>query len=210
MAHRKQFNDLCQALEFTEYEHDKHADIIRHVIRNPEFSVNTIHGWRGSLAKAALHVACGDTIQSSVGAQLLLSDKRCDVNLSDFTGDTAMITALKQVRSENDIHAQIVRLLLAHPRIDINQRTVYIRTALHQACAESVKSHVGAQLLLSDERCDVNLRDDEGLTPLMTVGFFAQSTGGIHRKILNMLLERPKTDANILNKCNEPALMYFL
>ena len=35
------------------------------------------------------------------------------------------------------------------------------------ACGWGIKSHVGVQLLLSDERCDVNLLAGDGYTALM-------------------------------------------
>ena len=166
------FKILCQALELTRSYHDKYADTIRQVLKTPEFDVNSVKDW-GDLVSvqgsSALHVACGPRTRSHVGVQLLLSDERCDVNLRNDNGDTALMVAVKLVQFKGDKHSKIMRLLLAHPRMDINKRNPIgkmalddfecLQTALHKACNEDIKSHVGAQLLLSDERCDVNACD---------------------------------------------------
>ena len=52
-------------------------------------------------------------------------------------------------------HAQIVRLLLAHPSFDVSKQNNKCQTVLRMACDMFVHSHVGAQLLLIDNRCDV-------------------------------------------------------
>ena len=97
------FNDLCRALELTESEHDEHADTIRRVLKMPGFDVNKQGQWgKWWKHRAALHVACGDNIRSHVGAQLLLSDDRCDVNLQDGHGNTALMEALSWVVSSDN------------------------------------------------------------------------------------------------------------
>ena len=110
------YGDLWRALELTEHEQDKHASIVNLVLNDHEFDVNelkSVNKW----ARAALHVACGRNVQSHVGAQLLLADERCDVNLQDGDGRTPLMTAVRWAKSENDKHVKIVRLLLDHPRI---------------------------------------------------------------------------------------------
>ena len=69
-------------------------------------------------------MACENDIQSHFGAQLLLSDERCDVNLQDGRGDTALMIAVGKVKSKDDKHAKIIQTLLAHPRIDVNARAL--------------------------------------------------------------------------------------
>ena len=97
------FNDLCRALELTESEHDEHADTIRRVLMTPGFDVNRLGQWsKRWWGRTALHVGCGDNIRSHVGAQLLLSDDRCDVNLQDGHGNTALMEALSWVVSSDN------------------------------------------------------------------------------------------------------------
>ena len=163
----KYFDNLMCALVSTRSEHDEHADTIRAALNNPEFDINRLRVWGGlPFAEAALlHVACSFVTQSHVGAQLLLSNERCDVNLQDSDGDTALMKAVEEVETEDDKHAKIIRLLLAHPIIDVNKQNKDGKTALHTACAR--KTQVAVQLLLSDGRCDVNVRNIEDDTPLM-------------------------------------------
>ena len=126
------FEDMCRALELIESEHDIYAGIIRLVLKTPGFDVNTLQQWGNEWRhrRAALHAACGDTIRSHVGAQLLLSDERCDVNLRDGDGRTALMTAVRLVESENDKHAKIVRNLLAHPHAMVNKTREFSDTPL--------------------------------------------------------------------------------
>ena len=113
------FQKLWRSLKLTESEDDEHADTIRDVLCKPEFDVN-IHKRQYSCRPGALHVACGYKIRSHVGAQLLLSDERCDVNLQDDGGGTALMETVVYVRFDDDKYAKILRLLLAHQSIDVN------------------------------------------------------------------------------------------
>ena len=93
-------NAISKQLHLVESEHDEHAAEIRRLL-----DVQTISPWAGCLQNvqaigawadrvwwndywphSALHVACGPNIRSHIGAQLLLSDKRCDVNILDKDG----------------------------------------------------------------------------------------------------------------------------
>ena len=58
------FANLCQALEFTESEHDEHADFIKQVWNTPGFDVNRREEWEGwpRGRQAALHVATLPTL----------------------------------------------------------------------------------------------------------------------------------------------------
>ena len=69
--------------------------------------------------------------------------------------------AVRKLKSEDDKHAKIIRLLLAHPRIDVNKQDRRGVTAAHKA------NYYGVLLLLGDQRFDVNLATAEGETVLM-------------------------------------------
>ena len=203
------FKDLCKALELTESEHDEHAHTIRRVLKTPGFDVNMLEEW-GECRKyrSPIHVACHQNIRSHVGAQLLLSDERCDVNLliimGDDAGRTALMTAVERVKCEDDNHAKIVRLLLAHPRINVNKRGSMGETALHSACVDNVESHVGVQLLLSDERCDVNLRNENDSTALMEAVTNVSSHIVAKFNFAKWLPKRKKVDINYVKKHSAP------
>ena len=92
------------------------------------------------------------------------------------------MTAVEVVESEDDNHATIIRLVLAHPRIDVNKQNNVGETAIHMACGYYINSHVGAQLLLNAERCDVNLQDDYGRTALMQAVKGVESEDDKHKK----------------------------
>ena len=105
-----------------------------------------------------------------------------------------------KVKSEDDKHAKIVRLLLAHPRINVNKRGSMGETALHSACVDNVESHVGVQLLLSDERCDVNLRNETGNTALIEAVTNVSSHIVAKFNFAKWLPKRKKVDINYVKK----------
>ena len=200
-VNNKLYKALYKSLELTTSERDEHADTIRQVLSTVGFDVNSLEWWgRWHIGRSALHVACNRKIRSSVGAKILLRDERCDVNLTDCLGETALMTAVKWVRSDDDQYAEIIRLLLAHPHININMKSANWnnnQTALHKASVADIKSHVGAQLLISDKRCDVNVLDSEGNTPLMKAVRLAKYRHDKHAKIIRLLLAHPRIDVNL-------------
>ena len=105
------------------------------------------------------------------GTLLLLDDEGCDVNIQGKDGDTVLMLATTMIREDDDKFAQLSRRLLANPRIDVNKRNYCEATALHAACRSiyDPNTHLGAQLLLDDGRCDVNAEDNCCETPLMRV-----------------------------------------
>ena len=107
-----------------------------------------------------MHVACGYQILSHVGAQLLLSDKRCDVNLLDDLRRTALMTAVSWVLSVDDEHAQTVRLLLADPRTDINKQNDNGETVLYLVCDLYSKQRMHLSdltMLLQEDELRINI-----------------------------------------------------
>ena len=105
--------------------------------------------------RTALHSACEYGIESHIGAQLLLSDKRCDTNIQDKNGYAALAEAVKWTKSTDDPWAECIKALLSHANIAINQQGKDGKSALHVACGNSIESHVGVQLLLQIGRAHV-------------------------------------------------------
>ena len=115
--------------------------------------------------------------------------------------------AIIAVKTEDDEHAATIRRWLDTPGVDINE-TIFAWTApvLHAACDWGIKSSVGAQLLLSDERCDVNVQDEDGEAALHIAAFRAQQLDDHHGLILKMLLSRSDTNANCLASNSRSAI----
>ena len=153
-----------------------------------------------------LHEACGHGIESHVGTELLISHERCDVNLQDSRGETALMITVQLVKYDGDKHAKIIQLLLGHPRIDVNKQNKSGETALGKACGDAIESHVGAQLLLSDEKRDINEHKDFGYTALTTAVRWVQSENDKHAKIIRLLLAHPIIDVNQQDKDGKTAL----
>ena len=86
------------------------------------------------------------------------------VSPSSQTNFNEICRALELTESEHDEHADTIRRVLKTPGFVVNRLhrwddMLSRRAVLHVACGGNVLSHVGVQLLLSDERCDVNLPD---------------------------------------------------
>lgn len=95
----------------------------------------------------------------AIARHLLACQDRIRVNLPSKDGETPLALACRFGAFE------IVRMLLSCPNININTRdTLFQRTPLHEAvtvrCVESIK------LLVQDPKCDINVQDKEGRTPL--------------------------------------------
>ena len=61
-------------------------------------------------------------------------------------------------------HVEVVKLLLAHPSINVNMRNIYGQIPLSLGCLNGYVSVV--RMLLEDSRVDVTLDDNTGRTPL--------------------------------------------
>ena len=65
-------------------------------------------------------------------------------------------------------HAEIVKVLLAHPRISVNKENVYGQTPVLEGCFGGC---VSVELLLKDPRVDVALADEDRCTPLWCASY---------------------------------------
>ena len=205
-------NAISKPLHLVESEDDKHAAEIRRLL---DVKISRSQPgrvwWNECWPQSALHVACSPSIRSHFGAQLLLSDERCDVNILDKDGNTALMLAVTLILEENDKFAQLTKHLLDHPQIDVNIRNDNEATALHVACGGIYvylrpRSHIGAQLLLDDGRCDVNAEDKHSETPLMRVVQKIETRDGPASKIFILLLKQPQLDVNKKNRLGKGAL----
>ena len=140
----------------------------------------------------------------------------CDVNKTDATGLTALMRADRHVScsqltvADTAVYLEMIQLLLRHPMMDINTRSTcrgyYRCTALHIACGAkkpydrgriiNLYSSKAAEMLLQDERCDVNAYDYNGGTPLMCAVRQVTSEDCTAARIVRLLLSRPECDVN--------------
>ena len=149
---------------------------------------------------------------------LLLTDSRIDVNVSSELDMTALGICCESGQ------LPLVRMLLTHQQLDVNQ--LYsdgVDTPVMKSC---VHNHLEIiDLLLADPRVNVNLRNKDGITPLMfccsngllesatlllshsniDVNATHEKTGGMalhfasqqgHLPLVELLLTDPKVDVN--------------
>ena len=97
-------------------------------------------------------------------ASLLLTD--LDVNWSNLSGCTALHWASQMG------HTEVVKLLLAHPHINVNVQCYFGQTPVAFACE---RGHLSAvKVLLSDPRVNMTVGDHEGATPLWKATYFGR------------------------------------
>ena len=108
------------------------------------------------------------------------------VNTSDYH-----YTALHRAALNN--HVEVVKLLLAHPDINVNVQSVYGYTPFSYSCG-SANTILVAQVLLKDPRVDVTLDDNNGQTPL----WFACRNG--FREMVERLIASGRDLGDIKNK----------
>ena len=106
-----------------------------------------------------------------------------NINICDTNGRR---TALHMAADEG--HTECMKILLAHPDIDVNQADIMGRTALIKAIMSDSTECV--KLLLSHRKIDVNLTDDERQGPIV------QATYYNHVECVKLLLATPGIDVN--------------
>jgi len=91
---------------------------------------------------------------------LLKSRRDLDVNWrNDAEKDQTVFQLAASLGSD-----QVVKLLLSHPEISVNQRSRVGETAIWLACVKGATTIV--PMLLRDSRVDVNQNSNSGMTPL--------------------------------------------
>jgi serine/threonine-protein phosphatase 6 regulatory ankyrin repeat subunit B len=114
---------------------------------------------RGHNGGTALMWACAN---GHVDVAQALLTRGGDPAVRDHVGLTALIEASRAGDGEN-LHS-IIRALVAHPKVNVDDRDIVGRTALYWAC---FYGNVGAARLLLLEGCaDHTLADHGGQTPL--------------------------------------------
>jgi ankyrin repeat protein len=107
---------------------------------------------------------CGRTVlqwaimKKNVAIVKYLIDKGADLNIADQLGMSPLLLAAQE-RDGNEI----IDLLLAHSKVNVDHLDVNGHTALHWA---AMKSNVAVFKNLIDKGANANIKDKEGLTPL--------------------------------------------
>ena len=114
--------------------------------------------------------------------RLLAKHDKLEVNMMDEDGYTALIWA-----ADNG-HLEAVRELLKHPAIDVNCVDLDGHSALTWAAD---KGHTELVKLLLGRDLNVNVRDNEGYTPLICAAQMARID------VVDLLLEDGRTDVNL-------------
>jgi hypothetical protein len=146
------------------------------LIANPRFDVNGVCS-----GFPLLHVAVDSAVDTASAALKILSALlgRSDLNVAQTTyhGFPAIYIA-----TQDSEHAAALKLLLQHPRIDVNQATVGDgSTPLCKACLDG--NVVATRLLLAHPRIDPNKCKKTGFNPLLL------ATQGSHAECVRLLLE---------------------
>ncbi len=166
-----------------------HENVVRLLLARPDISVNDQPD-RKMTAPLTTAAAKGNVEI----VRMLLNRPDIDVNIKS-NATTALIYA-----AENG-HENVVRLLLSHHAIAVNEYNNNRLTAL--TCAIRNCHSTIVKLLLERPDIDVNIQSNRGNTALM----FAIQAG--HYDIIQMLL-RGKTDLNILNDAGDSALCFAI
>jgi ankyrin repeat protein len=151
-----------------------HGDIVKLLLSHTKSELNDLNRYgRTPLAEAAF---MGDVEI----LRMLLEQPEVDVN--GRNGHPPLYIA---AANGND---DIVRLLLQHHEIKVNDIGLHGRTAIHGAANQG---HITITRRLLERGADVNIRDEDGYTPLMLAAI------GGHDAVAELLVERGgKIDPN--------------
>ena len=125
-----------------------------------------------------LHIACNTAAVRLFG--------RCDLNIDDKKGDTALHDNIAVCIESNGI--EMVKCLLRSDKCDLNQVNNKHETPLHVACKHRQVGVV--EILVADERCDPFIQDINGDTAL----YAAVCTDVYRDKMVQVLLHGCRYD----------------
>ena len=129
------------------------------------------------------------------------------VNQKNGNGETPLIAVCDAyLSSKNTGPTKAVRELLKSKEIDVNATNESEETALYMACNQASENKQIIQLLLEDERCDMNIPSSTGDTPFMLLCRENQYP------ILDYMYnhKRANIDINCINENRETALILAL
>ena len=162
-------------------------DIVSRLLKDKRIDINQQDGDNYS----ALMYACYGHHYNIMYTLLRVSDT-VDVNCEYAWGDTLLSYAIKKRQYD------IITELLKHSNIDVNKNSLLI-----SVCSDKKPGNdFIASLLLENKNVNVNIQDDEGLTPLM----HAFHVG--NKFLVSKLLENNNVDVNIQDENGRTALMY--
>jgi ankyrin repeat protein len=146
--------------------------------------------------QTALHLAASE---SNVLTVLKLLEKGANPNIFDKIGRSPL-----HVAAHNTAHITVIDLLLAHPKVKVDDVNEYGKTALHYAV---YRSYVIAVKHLINKGANPNILSKKGVSPLYLA---AQQREG--NPIIDLLLEAKKVkgicNVNDQNKQGRTALHY--
>ena len=126
--------------------------------------------------------------------RILLKKHNCDVNqeTSPSVKDKPLFIALSQICSQNDRYHDISKVLMmqTHTKIKAEEGRESI---LEMLCATKCKSVIGVQLLLQDNRVDVNAGH---YTPLYQAAKNCKEEGDYFHTVAKLLLRHKRIDVN--------------
>ncbi|CUS09244.1 unnamed protein product [Tuber aestivum] len=173
-----------------------HDEVVRLLLEHSEININSKDklGWTPLSYPADAMNPTGYL----ASVQLLLNDKRIDVNLGNKHRRTPLHTAVTMG------HEAVVRLLLGRDDLDVNVRDSIGWTPL--SCAAGSANTTGRptvlQLLLNDHRVDINTKDKRGGTPL----HLAVRMG--HEAAVRLLLDCSDININVKDISDKTPLAY--
>jgi ankyrin repeat protein len=162
-------------------------DIVSRLLKDERIDINQQDGNNYS----ALMYACYKHHYNIMYTLLRVSD--CvDVNCEYPWEETLLSRAIKHRQYD------IITELLKHSNIDVNKKSLLI-----SVCSDVKPGNdFIASLLLENKKVNVNIQDDEGLTPLMHA-FYVEN-----KFLVSKLLENNDVDVNLQDKEGRTALMH--
>ena len=121
---------------------------------------------------------------------------------SMFTFETPLLCALRKIKTKNDVMYEISCLLLQNPKLDFTVQ--HWGTVLSALCGSVCPSIFGIELLLSDQRCDVNMGNPP---PILKVLSQEILVGNYFHEVLILLLQNNQIDLNFWSKCDAGSLL---
>ncbi len=173
---------------------NKNENMLKMLLEHPKISINP----QNKQGRTAL-IVCAINM-NMVGMALLLKKKAIDVNRRDSSGWTALMYLC--YRDNNNDRLEMIKMLLKHPKIDVNVMNNKMNNALILS-AECLQSDVVA-LLIKHPGIEVNKYNVYGHTALTAA---CRKTTQDDMTVMRLLLDHPDIDVNC-HKNGKTLMMY--
>eukprot|EP01083_Nonionella_stella_P265562 899463_1 len=173
------------------------CEVVTVLLQSPNIDVNSQDSDGFTPLNSAVHcVSYASTTRHVDTVRILLSEENVDVNQP--------CNIMRKSPLHNARTGEVIELLLAHPKINVNMTDSDGKTRLNREARLGREYYI--EMLLEHPQIDVNLPDSAGNTPLIN-SCHREYRYSVSCKLSNTLLRDTRVNLHAMNNAGKTALM---